>query len=392
MQEQRFRHVKYCYRCYAMNSHIANKCSKPPDYKICSKCASSEHRWTNCISAPVKCINCSGSHETLSPSCPARKKLLEPNQHLPPSLTSSEKNFSNLNKSNPRPTASRSQEEPTMTGHNKYAQNDLKDKAIECFALPVASSRDHRRFDETLRKLCESDNILTTVTSMLGSIKIPTDILDSIDFPTLINFVVQLQPSPPERSSTETLDTPTAEFRSPSPQPIKKDRPPSPQPIKKDRSPSPQPIKKDRSPSPQPIKKDRSPSPQPIKKDRSPSPQPIKKDRSPSPQPIKKDRPPTPKNAAVKQERKPLAPATANPLPAAVGARHDVSKLKIDSLSLRNDDELLKVLKNGGAFTKEINRLITQGEHYWSQILKMKSLPEIYSLSTSEFFKILESS
>ena len=56
-ENERFNEIKYCYRCYAMNSHLANKCSKPPDYKIYSKYSSTDHIWSNCTSATVKCVN-----------------------------------------------------------------------------------------------------------------------------------------------------------------------------------------------------------------------------------------------------------------------------------------------------------------------------------------------
>ena len=69
---ERFKEIKYCYRCYAMNSHLANKCNRPHNYKICSKCSSSDNIWRNCNSATVKCINCGGPHATRSPSCPPK--------------------------------------------------------------------------------------------------------------------------------------------------------------------------------------------------------------------------------------------------------------------------------------------------------------------------------
>ena len=32
-----------CYRCYALDCHIATKCAKYSDFKICSKCSSHNH-------------------------------------------------------------------------------------------------------------------------------------------------------------------------------------------------------------------------------------------------------------------------------------------------------------------------------------------------------------
>ena len=46
-ENELFKEIKYCYHCYSVNTHIANKCSKPPDYKICSKCSATDHIWRN---------------------------------------------------------------------------------------------------------------------------------------------------------------------------------------------------------------------------------------------------------------------------------------------------------------------------------------------------------
>ena len=92
-ENERFKEIKYCYRCYAVNTRIANKCSKPPVYKICSKCSSTDHIWSNCTFEEVKCINCGGPHVTRSPSCPTRKDLLKVYQQPSPKFRFSEKDF-----------------------------------------------------------------------------------------------------------------------------------------------------------------------------------------------------------------------------------------------------------------------------------------------------------
>ena len=110
-ENERFKIIKYCYRCCPVNTHIANKCSKPPDFKICSKCSSTDHIWSNSTSAVVKCINCGGPHVTRSPSCPTRKDLLKVNQHSSPKFRFSENDFPCLINSHPQKNASRSREE-----------------------------------------------------------------------------------------------------------------------------------------------------------------------------------------------------------------------------------------------------------------------------------------
>ena len=137
-ENKRFKEIKYCYHCYSMNTHIANKYSKPPDYKICSKCSSMDHIWSNCTSAVVKCINCGGPHVTRLPSCPTRKDLLKANQHPSPKFRFSENDFPCLINSHPQTNASRSREgeEPrssTLKNFEKYAAVDIVYKTMACF-------------------------------------------------------------------------------------------------------------------------------------------------------------------------------------------------------------------------------------------------------------------
>ena len=116
-ENERFKEIKYCYRCYAMNSQLANKCSKPPDYKICSKCSSTDNIWSNCTSATVKCVNCGDPHVTRSPSCPTRKDLLKVNQHPSSKFRFSENDFPCLINSPPQANAYKSceEEEPRIS-------------------------------------------------------------------------------------------------------------------------------------------------------------------------------------------------------------------------------------------------------------------------------------
>lgn len=67
--------VSYCYRCYAMDSHMAKDCPKPGDFKVCSLCSSHNHTFKDCTAEAKKCLNCGGSHGTLSYSCPKRRDI-----------------------------------------------------------------------------------------------------------------------------------------------------------------------------------------------------------------------------------------------------------------------------------------------------------------------------
>ena len=148
-----------------MNTHIASKCSKPPGYKICSKCSSTNNTWSNCTSEVVKCINCGGPHEKRSPSCPTVKELLKVNQHSSPKFVFSENDFPCLSKIYPQTNASSSREEekPRTTTHEKfekYAAVDLSYKAMLCFGVALsASSGDRNRLNKNMLKLLEENDI-----------------------------------------------------------------------------------------------------------------------------------------------------------------------------------------------------------------------------------------
>lgn len=73
---EQFHHILTCYRCYKFDHHSTFQCPNPKSYVICSICSSSSHIWRDCKSAVAKCINCSGSHSTLSKDCPIKSKAL----------------------------------------------------------------------------------------------------------------------------------------------------------------------------------------------------------------------------------------------------------------------------------------------------------------------------
>ena len=56
---------------------------------------------------------------------------------------------------------------------------------------------------------------------------------------------------------------------------------------------------------------------------------------------------------------------------------------KVNSVPIRNNDELLKAVENRQAFIKNKQGLICSYENYKAQLLKMKSLPEIISINSS---------
>ena len=89
--------------------------------------------------------------------------------------------------------------------------------------------------------------------------------------------------------------------------------------------------------------------------------------------------------------------ATANPRPVnETTARRNLMEkkstftvFKVNSVPIRNNDELLKAVENRQAFIKNKQGLICSYENYKTQLLKMKSLPEIISINSSKFYKYL---
>ena len=72
--QEEFVYLSTCYRCYAIDDHMASSCSKPKDYKVCSVCAAKGHTFKQCTSNIKKCLNCGGPHSALAMSCPDRKQ------------------------------------------------------------------------------------------------------------------------------------------------------------------------------------------------------------------------------------------------------------------------------------------------------------------------------
>ena len=106
----------------------------------------------------VKCINCDGSDNMRSPSCPTRKDHLKVYQHPSPKFRFSEKDFPCLDKSYPQTNASRNREVngPRTTTHKnfeKFAAIDIVYKTMACFGIAhSASSGDRNRFNKNMLK------------------------------------------------------------------------------------------------------------------------------------------------------------------------------------------------------------------------------------------------
>ena len=114
---------------------------------------------------------------------------------------------------------------------------------------------------------------------------------------------------------------------------------------------------------------------------------------TPTAEPIKRSKStPKRKKAAANSGMKIYSDDTANPWQTSARRNSTVKKstftvFKVNSVPIRNNDELLKAVENRQAFIKNKQRLICSYENYKSQLLKMKSLPEIISINSSQFNK-----
>ena len=115
---------------------------------------------------------------------------------------------------------------------------------------------------------------------------------------------------------------------------------------------------------------------------------------TPTAEPIKRsNKTPKRKKAAANPEMKIYFEATANPRPVnESSARRNLlvkksicTVFKVNSVPIRNNDELLIAVENRQAFIKNKKGLICSYENYKAQLLKMKPLQEIISINFSQF-------
>ena len=76
LEKEVFINVTPCLRCYKYDHHI-KQCTAPVTYKVCSECAETGHRYSECRSVQKKCLNCGQNHKTLAFKCPIRKDIVK---------------------------------------------------------------------------------------------------------------------------------------------------------------------------------------------------------------------------------------------------------------------------------------------------------------------------
>ena len=89
IRRDKFIRILQCYVCYEVESHTSRNCPKKqddPSYKICSNCSSTSHRYQSCPEQTnFKCVNCDGSHRTISMACPLKRDAVKIKRQQPTS-------------------------------------------------------------------------------------------------------------------------------------------------------------------------------------------------------------------------------------------------------------------------------------------------------------------
>lgn len=124
MQLDNYIHILTCYKCYALDHHATSKCTKGESFKLCSLCGSDSHVWKQCGASFARCVNCEGSHNTLSMQCPRRRELIKSRRQQ-------------------QRTSGRSYSEAVVEGTNKLASVDdspVIARSISCILLALLNS------------------------------------------------------------------------------------------------------------------------------------------------------------------------------------------------------------------------------------------------------------
>ena len=137
------------------NDHITDNCKKDPSYIICSLCSSNDHNHRSCESETKQCINCSGSHSTLSFSCPHRKEIAK--------NVGAKSDISSLLKCSKATAATPTPRSITTSILNNSALSNSHDSILRAgMCMVMAALKQHKspiEFQLTLDKLLSANNL-----------------------------------------------------------------------------------------------------------------------------------------------------------------------------------------------------------------------------------------
>lgn len=147
----RFVKVTYCFKCYALEDHIARDCPKPSDYKVCSLCSAMDHTFRDCTVDTKCCVNCNGEHSAISFACPLRrdikKKILSTTVNKNVSYSSNSELYSATLKKSDASTIN-------------YGGNSDLTKSFMCIVMAgVSESREAGSFEGCLGDLLKANKL-----------------------------------------------------------------------------------------------------------------------------------------------------------------------------------------------------------------------------------------
>lgn len=132
-----------CYQCYKWDDHLTESCQMGSHFKVCSLCSSNDHTFKDCKSESKKCINCEGSHSTLSHSCPRRRDIARKKTETPLLNTAT-------NTRTPKYVAP----PPAPPIHNQDNLNKSIVKSAMCMIMASLNKpKDNQSYQVTLNKL-----------------------------------------------------------------------------------------------------------------------------------------------------------------------------------------------------------------------------------------------
>lgn len=144
-----FIRLNYCFRCYSIEDHLSRDCCKPDNYKVCSLCASHDHVFRECNSNSRRCVNCDGSHGSMSFSCPRRHEVL--------------RRMRNMGSDRQKLYASKVAVKGSQQLETKLDADELQKSIVKShmciFLASVAEARRPGTFQSSLNKLLAKNNL-----------------------------------------------------------------------------------------------------------------------------------------------------------------------------------------------------------------------------------------
>lgn len=200
-----------CLKCYKINMHSTGQCKSEDD--VCSKCAQKGHRYKECRSNFLRCLNCYGPHCCMTRSCPALKKATR-HASQPAYQHASQQS------SSPHPPPMNEQHFPPLATHTSYQTPQVHARQLQTtkpsnpaplMSIPCRQPTADFALRPILYKIANdlcapSDDLprfTTTFNSLLKANSLPTINISA----ELLEEFTPAPPSPPPRTITPIRHT-----------------------------------------------------------------------------------------------------------------------------------------------------------------------------------------